>query len=62
MIPLVEPSGGAVLNLAVDARVGAQSKRFALPYVSMLTSWTELRQLDSADIACKLNPSYLVSR
>ncbi len=39
-----------------------QMKRYALPYVPMLTFEMEVRQLDLADIACKLNPSYLVSR
>ena len=39
-----------------------QNGGYALPYVSMLTSGMEIRQLDLADIACKLNPSYLLTR
>jgi len=37
-------------------------KGHALPYVPMLTFEMEVRQLDLADIACKLNLSFLVSR
>ena len=50
-------------SLAVDAPGGRlELKRCALSYVSMLTSGMEVRQLDLANIACQLNPSYLVSR
>ena len=50
------------MSLAFDALMGASNYEARAAVVPMLTFGTELRQLNRTNIACKLNPSYLVSR